>query len=65
MLQIIFEFATKYGTYRDALYLPDDHGLTDAEIEALKQQRLDNWIAIVEAPPSEEPAAEDEAASDA
>lgn len=58
MQQIVFEFATKYGTYRDALYLPDDHGLSDAEIEALKQQRLDNWLAIVEAPPVEEPAAD-------
>ncbi len=51
MIQIIFEFATKYGTYRDALHLPDDHGLTEAEIEALKQQRVDNWLAVVEAPP--------------
>jgi hypothetical protein len=58
MPQIIFEFTTKYGTYRDALYLPDDHGLTDAEIEAMKQQRLDNWLAVVEAPPAEEPAAD-------
>jgi hypothetical protein len=58
MLQIIFEFATKYGTYRDALHLPDDHGLTDAEIDAMKQQRLDNWLAVVEAPPVEEPAAD-------
>jgi len=58
MPQIIFEFATKYGTYRDALYLPDDHGLTDAEIKVMKQQRLDNWLAVVEAPPVEEPAAD-------
>jgi len=64
--QIVFEFNTKYGTYRDALYLPNDHGLTEAEIDALKQARVDNWLAIVEAPPPpEEPAAEDEAASDA
>lgn len=58
MQQIVFEADTKYGTYRDALYLPDDHGLTDAEIEALKQQRVDNWLAIIEAPPVEEPAAD-------
>jgi hypothetical protein len=65
MIQIVFEFTTKYGVYRDALYLPDDHGLAEAEIEALKQQRVDNWLAIVEAPPVEEPAAEDEVTSDA
>jgi hypothetical protein len=58
MIQIIFEADTRHGVFRDALYLPDDHGLTDAEIEALKQQRVDNWLAIVEAPPIEEPSAD-------
>jgi hypothetical protein len=47
---IDFEFDTKYGTFRDALVLPDDHIYTDAELETMKQTRLDNWIAIVEAP---------------
>jgi hypothetical protein len=60
-IQIIFEFATKYGTFRDALYLPVDHNLTDEQIEALKQQRLTNWLAIIEAPP----APTEEEASDA
>ena len=50
--RIVFEFATKYGVYRDALYLPEGHGLSDAEIEAMKQARVDNWLAIVEAPPA-------------
>lgn len=63
-VQIVFEFATKYGVYRDALYLPGDHGLSDAEIEAMKQARVDNWLAVVEAPPapSEEAPAEEPAA---
>jgi len=47
---IDFEFDTKYGTFRDALVLPDDHTYTDEELEAMKQTRLDNWIAVVEAP---------------
>ena len=47
MVQIIFEFETQYGVFRDALHLPEDHGLTDAEIDALKQERLDNWVAFV------------------
>ena len=55
MVSIEFEFDTTYGTFRDALVLPDDHGLSDAELEAMKQQRLDNWIAVITAPPVEEP----------
>ena len=47
MVSIEFEFETQYGTFRDALVLPDDHGLSDAELESMKQQRLDNWIAAV------------------
>jgi hypothetical protein len=54
-IMIIFEFETQYGMYRDALHLPPDHGLTDEQIEALKQERVDNWIAVITAPPVEEP----------
>lgn len=53
-MKIDFEFQTEHGLFRDALNLPDDHGLTDAQIEALKQERVDNWIAIVTAPPVDE-----------
>ena len=49
MQQIVFEFDTQYGVFRDALYLPDDHGLTDDQVQALKQERLDNWLSIVSA----------------
>lgn len=52
-MKIDFEFTTKHGVFRDAIYLADDHNLTQEEIEDLKQQRLDNWIATVEAPPVE------------
>lgn len=57
MQQIIFEFDTQYGVFRDALYLPADHGLTDDQIQALKQERLDNWLAIVTAASNAEPPA--------
>jgi hypothetical protein len=40
--------------FSDALYLSDDHGLTDAEIEAMKQDRYDKWIAFINTPPVEE-----------
>jgi hypothetical protein len=55
MIKIDFEFQTPNGMFRDALHLPDDHTFTDVDIEAMKQQRVDNWIAIVTAPPVETP----------
>jgi hypothetical protein len=54
MIKIDFEFDSPYGVFRDALHLPEDHTFTDDEIQAMKQQRLDNWIAVITAPPSEE-----------
>lgn len=58
MIKIDFEFETPYGKFADALHLPEDHGLSDAEIQAMKEQRRDNWIAVVTAPPVEAPAEE-------
>lgn len=55
MVKIDFEFDTPYGVFRDALHLPEDHVYTDAEIQAMKEQRRDNWIAIVSAPPVDQP----------
>ena len=54
MIKIDFSFSSQYGTFSDALYLPDDHAFTDVEIEAMKQARFDNWIAVITAPSSEE-----------
>lgn len=53
-IRIIFEFTTKYGVFRDALYLAPDHDLTDEQIAELQRQRLNNWLAIIEAPPADE-----------
>ena len=53
-MKIDFSFSSQYGTFSDALHLPDDHGLSDEQIETLKQQRFDNWIAVITAPPIEE-----------
>lgn len=50
-MKIVFEFATAHGMFRDALHFEDDAIPSDADIEAMKQQRLDNWIAVVTAPP--------------
>jgi len=37
--------------FSDALHLADDHGLTDAEIEAMKQARYDKWKDFIDNPP--------------
>lgn len=49
---IKIDFTKTDGTYtlQDAIYLPDDHALTDADIEVMKQTRFDNWVAIITAP---------------
>ena len=53
-MKIDFSFSSQHGTFSDALHLPDDHGLSDEQIEAMKQARFDNWIAVITAPPTEE-----------
>ena len=58
-MKIDFEFDTAHGLFRDALHLPDDHTFTDDEIQAMKQQRVDNWIAVVTAPAEEVPPVEE------
>lgn len=47
-VKIDFQIETKLGTYSDALHLEDDHGLTEEQIEAMKQQRADKWVEHVE-----------------
>jgi hypothetical protein len=46
MIKIDFEI----NGFSDALHLADDHNLTDAEIEAMKQARYDKWYAIINNP---------------
>jgi len=47
-----FEMGEEPNTLRDALVMaPADYdALTAEEIEAMKQARYDNWIAIITAP---------------
>lgn len=49
-MKIDFEYLTKYGKYADAISFPDNESMTDEQIEAEKQRRLDNWIAFIETP---------------
>lgn len=50
MVKIDFQISKDGYIYRDAIVLPNDHGLTNAEIEAMKQARFDAWYQIVTAP---------------
>lgn len=60
MIKIDFEFdAQPYGTFRDALHLPEDHGLTEDQIQAMKQERFDSWWAVVNSQATDEPVAEE------
>lgn len=54
MTKVDFQFETPYGKFADALHLPNNHGLSAEQIEAMKAQRRDNWIAVITAPPVEE-----------
>ena len=56
MVSDAFEITKDGLTFKDALVMPQDQydALTAEEIEALKQQRFDNWYALVTAV-SEEP----------
>jgi hypothetical protein len=49
-MKIDFEFDTPNGVFRDALNLSDELTFTEEELQIMKQQRLDNWLAIVNAP---------------
>lgn len=49
-MQIRFEFTTKYGTYKDALNLADDHAFTEEELNQMKQLRVDRWVYNIENP---------------
>jgi hypothetical protein len=54
MIKIDFEFETQYGTFRDALYLPEDSSHTEEQITEMKTERLNNWLFAVENPPTPE-----------
>ena len=47
MVVVDFSFETPYGKFADSLHLPEDHTFTEAEIEEIKQQRLNDWLAVV------------------
>ena len=54
-MQIRFTYETKYGTFSDALNLPDDNSYSDAELETMKEARRDSWIAFIDSTQVEVP----------
>ncbi len=54
MIKIDFEFETQYGVFRDALHLAEDRVYSHQEIEAMKNERLNNWLAIFDPAPVQE-----------
>jgi hypothetical protein len=55
-VQVIFEKGQGSQTYRDAIWMTqNEYDSTSTEtLESIKQQRYDNWLAVVNAMPTEE-----------
>ena len=49
MVRIIFEKSNGTNEYRDALYFTQENydATTPEQIETMKQERFDNWIAVI------------------
>jgi len=50
-IQINFTRTDGTLNYSDAIYLPEDHTFTESEIEAMKDERFNNWKAFILNPP--------------
>ena len=46
-MRIEFEIVKDDLVFRDAIELPDDHGLSEEEIEKLKQWRFNAWLDAI------------------
>jgi hypothetical protein len=56
-VQVIFEKGQGTQIYRDAIWMSQSEyeSASTESIDAIKQQRYDNWLAIINAMPTEEP----------
>lgn len=43
-MKIEFELSYEGTVFRDAIVLPDDHGLSAEQIEQIKQKRFADWL---------------------
>lgn len=55
-VQVIFEKTGNSGSFRDALWFSDEEyeNTTSDQILSLQQQRYENWLAVINAMPTEE-----------
>jgi hypothetical protein len=55
-VQVIFEKTGDRGSFRDALWFSDEEyeNTTSDQILSLQQQRYENWLAVINAMPTEE-----------
>jgi hypothetical protein len=51
MITIDFERTDGNYTFRDAIILPDDHALTEEQIEEIKDRRWSEWLKVLTSPP--------------
>ena len=49
-MKIDFEFDTEHGKFVDAIHIPDGQTMSDEEVEALKQLRLNSWLYLLNNP---------------
>ena len=59
-VQVIFEKTDGNQTYRDAIWISEEEYANTASstIDSIKQERFDNWLAIINAMPTEAPVEE-------
>ena len=50
---VVINFQIEEGPFKfsDAIHLPSDHAFTEEQIEAMKQERFQNWKNFVLNPP--------------
>ncbi len=53
MVTIDFEISKNGYNFKDAIVLPENHGLSEEQIEAIKQKRFDDWYNFVTTPVDE------------
>jgi len=50
MIYLQYEKSNETHSFVDVLTLEDDHGLSDEELEALKETRFQNWLNAISQP---------------
>jgi len=55
-VQVIFEKGQGSQTYRDAIWMTQNEydSVSTETLESIKQERYDNWLAVINAMPTEE-----------